>query len=364
MQRLDLRQFESSTRTFGEFLSEIQRLLTVKMGQYVPVRIDYQSFPPEGRLTLPDLKFNLNSVMDVSGENPLRSVTAQTILETICREFNAVLWVTPEHIDIVSLDRAQELAATKPRLKSPGVLRSTDQFVGRSRRELFEDALKLPIGPMDLPARAIPTRVLLTHLQRLVSTRMKTDVPLYINYRSFPPEARQTLNDRIIGLFDLYDVTGDRLLPNITLKDVLDQVAVELRDWLSQADASQVRFRATAEYIEIYNHVVEHPDDGPHTINQLILWRWQFELLRTVLGLRPQSLPVEAPRLAKAKPRPEAIRWLTRGIEAVPESAQLHFARAEIYLEMGEFQSAIHDLDRAIELNPGYNDAMRLRNCQ
>ena len=41
---------------------------------------------------------------------------------------------------------------------------------------------------------------LLTDIQRWCRIKMKRDVTLYINYSTFPPEARQTLKDAKVNL--------------------------------------------------------------------------------------------------------------------------------------------------------------------
>lgn len=61
------------------------------------------------------------------------------------------------------------------------------------------------------------------------------------------------------------------------------------------------------------------------------------------------------------KPRTEAIRWLTRGVEQVPQSGRLYRARGQVHLEQYELDAAIADLTRALELNPADKRAYRLR---
>jgi tetratricopeptide (TPR) repeat protein len=82
---------------------------------------------------------------------------------------------------------------------------------------------------------------LLTDIQRLVSNRMKRDVTIYINYSTFPQEARAILRDAKVNLNSLMDATGENLLREITFKTLLETLC-------RQAGAS---FWVTPDYIEI-----------------------------------------------------------------------------------------------------------------
>jgi tetratricopeptide (TPR) repeat protein len=152
---------------------------------------------------------------------------------------------------------------------------------------------------------------------------MRTDIPLYVNYNSFETEARATLRDTKVNLNVLMDASGENLLPAVKVGTILDQLLRSLGD--------EAKYRLTPDFIEI---VWIGPQGGEAA------WR---------------------PMRHQPKPRPEALRWLARGLEHVPESAELRLARGQIYLEQYELDAAIAEFTQVIERNPANVQAHRLR---
>src|SRR5262249_49092241 len=161
---------------------------------------------------------------------------------------------------------------------------------------------------------------------RLLTKKMGKDATIYVNFNSFLPEQRATLRDAKVNLSALMDVSGDQLLTAVKVGSVLSQLVRHLGD--------DVQVRPTPDYIEIVRVPVKQLAAGD-------------------LDCRPLRL--------QGKPRPEAIRWLTRGIENVPEAAPLYLARGEVYLDQYDLDAAIADFSRAIERNPADVHAYRLR---
>ncbi len=107
LQSLDLRELKGGGDfAFGSLLTDIQRLVSLKMKRDVTLYINFSTFPPEQRQTLRDAKVNLNSLMDATGEQLLREITFKTLLETLCRQVGASFWVTPDYIEIVEIEKA------------------------------------------------------------------------------------------------------------------------------------------------------------------------------------------------------------------------------------------------------------------
>jgi tetratricopeptide (TPR) repeat protein len=82
---------------------------------------------------------------------------------------------------------------------------------------------------------------LLSDIQRLVSTKLKRDVTIYINYQTFPRDAQATLRDARVNLNSLMDATGENLLREITFKTLLETLTRQV----------QASFWITPDYIEI-----------------------------------------------------------------------------------------------------------------
>jgi len=107
IQTLDLRELKGGGDfAFGSLLTDIQRLVSIRMKRDVTLYINFSTFPQEARQTLRDAKVNLNSLMDATGENLLREITFKTLLETLCRQVGASFWVTPDYIEIVEIEKA------------------------------------------------------------------------------------------------------------------------------------------------------------------------------------------------------------------------------------------------------------------
>jgi hypothetical protein len=162
------------------------------------------------------------------------------------------------------------------------------------------------------------------------------------------------------------DATGENLLTDIKLGRVLGMLA-------RQVGAS---VRTTPDYIEFFD---PKGDEDVRTARRAEerkeLRRMEEEQVKAFNAARRDWFgwlgpwtdetvePDEParPRVVRAKPRPETLAWLDRGIQAVPNAAQLYYARAMIQLERGEFEAAIADLNQAIKLKPGYPEAVRMR---
>lgn len=325
-QPLDLRELKGGGDfAFGSMVSDLQRLVSGKRKQDVPVTINYHSFPEAARATLRDARINLNSIMDVSGENLLRSVSFKTVLDTLCRQVGASFWVTPEHIEIVARESAQAEAARRPRLVAYDVIAPIDLHLREQRVLFFEQALQQTLDLRELRGGGdFAAGPILTDLQRLVSSKMRADVTVYFNYESFDPKTRATLRDSRVNLNVLMDASGENLLTAVKYWKVLDDVVRHL--------GRDAKVRVSPDYIEV-------------------VWTGQSE--GGEAAWRPLRL--------KGKPRTEADHWLSRGIEQVPDSARLRLARGQVYLEMFDAEAAIADLTKAIELNPGDTRAYRLR---
>jgi len=153
---------------------------------------------------------------------------------------------------------------------------------------------------------------------------MRADIPIYINYESFPREHRAVIRDAKVNLRVLMDASGENLLPAVKVSEIIDQIVRHLGD--------DAKVRAAADYIEIV---------------------WVGKSEGGEAAWRPMRLT--------GKPRPEALQWLDRGIEQVPESGRLYRARGQVHLEQYELEAAIADLTRAIERNPADKPAYRLR---
>jgi tetratricopeptide (TPR) repeat protein len=107
IQTLDLRELKGGGDfAFGSLLTDIQRLVSIRMKRDVTIYINYSTFPQEARQTLRDAKVNLNALMDATGENLLREITFKTLLDTLCRQVGASFWVTPDYIEIVEIEKA------------------------------------------------------------------------------------------------------------------------------------------------------------------------------------------------------------------------------------------------------------------
>jgi len=93
---------------FISLLSDIQKLVTIRMKRDVTLYINYSTFTAEDRLTIQkgDKKVNLRSLLDASGETPLREISFKTVLDVLCRQVNASFFVTPDYIEIVDIERA------------------------------------------------------------------------------------------------------------------------------------------------------------------------------------------------------------------------------------------------------------------
>src|SRR4051812_28472029 len=163
----------------------------------------------------------------------------------------------------------------------------------------------------------------LAGLHPLGPSKMRADVPVYINYDSFPPKVRPTIRDAKVKLNTLTDANGN-LVSGGKLGAVLDLALRTLGE--------HVKVRPTPDFIEI---LWTGPPAGADAA-----WR-----------------PLRHP----PKPRTEAMQWLNRGIEQVPESGRLYRARGQVHLEQYELEAAIADLTRAIERNPADRRAYRLR---
>ena len=323
-QTLDLRELKGGDFAFGALLTDLQRLASASMKQSVPVYINYHSFPPEARQILRDAKVNLNSLMDVSGENLLRAISFQNILDILCRQIGASFWVAPEYIEIVDRATAPREAARQPRLQSYDLIAPADLYRHEERLLQFEQALQQTIDLRELKGGDFALGAVLTDVQRLTSAKMHADVLLYVNYESFPPETRTILRDTKVHLGVLMDASGENLLSSAKVWKVLDHIVRHLGE--------DAKVRVTPDYIEI-------------------VWTGQSE--GGEAGWRPLRL--------KGRPRPEAVRWLTRGIEQVPESAQLYLARGQVHLDQYDLDAAIADFTHAIDRNPADPQAYRLR---
>lgn len=93
--------------TFGSLLKSIQELVSIKMKREVTLYINFQTFPRDAQGTLRDARVNLSTLMDATGDNLLREISFKTIMETLCRQVGASFWVTPDYIEIVSIDTAK-----------------------------------------------------------------------------------------------------------------------------------------------------------------------------------------------------------------------------------------------------------------
>jgi tetratricopeptide (TPR) repeat protein len=111
----------------------------------------------------------------------------------------------------------------------------------KQRYSMLQAALLQTLDLRELKGGDFAFGALLTDLQRLVSNRMKRDVTIYINFNTFPPEARQTLREAKVNLNSLMDATGENLLKEITFKTILDTLT-------RQVGAT---FWVTPDYIEI-----------------------------------------------------------------------------------------------------------------
>lgn len=322
---IDLRELKGGGDfAFGAIVTDLQRLASGRVKQPVPVYINYLSFPPEQRTTLRDAKVNLNTLMDVSGENLLQAVSFGSMLDTICRQVSATYWVTAEYIEIVERKLAPVDAPALPRIVPIELIAPSKMYKREERVLLFEQALQQTIDLRELKSSDFAFGAILTDVQRVISAAMHTEIPLYINFNSFPPEHRLTLRDMKVNLNILLDVSGENPLPSIKVWKVLDLLVREI--------PNEVKIAVTPDYIEIA--ATRKLDDEEPS------WR--------PLGL-------------KSRRRPEAIRWLSRGIEQVPTSAELYRARGKIRLEQFELEAAIADLTAAIERNPADRQAYRLR---
>jgi tetratricopeptide (TPR) repeat protein len=416
---LDLRELEGFQNfAFGPLIADLQRIVSVKIKEDVVLFIDYESVPPEARGSLRDAKVNLNSLMDVSGDELLKNITFETILDTLCYQVGLTYIVTPEHINLVDIGNAGSVAQRTARLIPAAVVNCANQIHNERRRLFLEQALERTLDLEEFRGGGdFMAGQLLKDLQVLLSRRMNAHVPLYLNYRTFPPESRQTLRDSRTNLSKLYDAGGDRFLPNLRARRVIEDIAKQLNAGV----------RVAADYIEIVgNEVLEAKTErakekanldaelgkakkaflaqrekaakNPKTTQELAQERI-LKIVYSILGIRSNPVrfnpfdgflvhpewtefdfseyadwqqfekfyielyqeAIDPETLIKAKPRPEALRWLERGIAAIPDSAELHYARGQIHLEMGEFDKAIGDFTKAIELNPGHAEAIRMR---
>jgi tetratricopeptide (TPR) repeat protein len=324
-QILDLRELRGAGDfAFGALLADLQRLASARMKRDVTIYINFHSFTPQAAQTLRDAKVNLSSLMDATGENLLREITFKTVLDTLCRQVGAAFWVGPENIEIVARETAQREAAREPRLLSYDLIAPAELYRREERVLLFEQALRQTIDLRELKGGDFGLGALLADVQRLVSNRMKRDVTIYVNYESFPPEVRPVLRETKVNLGVLMDASGEQLLTAVKVSKVLDQLIRHLGE--------TTKAQATSDYIET-------------------VWTGKSE--GGEAAWRPLRLT--------GKPRPEAVRWLTRGIEQVPESARLYLARGQIHLEQYELDEAITDLTQSIERNPADARAYRLR---
>jgi tetratricopeptide (TPR) repeat protein len=323
-QTLDLRELKGGDFAFGALLTDLQRLASDRMKRDVTIYINYSTFSPEQRATLRDAKVNLNSLMDVSGDTLLMDVTFKTILDALCVQVGASFWVGPEFIEIVGREHAAGEAARLSRLLSHDLIAPADLYRREERVLRIEQALRQTIDLRELKGGDFALGALLFDLQRLASNKMRADIKIYVNYNSFEPEQRATFRDTRVNLNSLMDASGENMLRAVKVETILDQLLHSLGD--------DVRARVGPDYIEI-------------------VWTGKSE--GGEAAWRPLRLT--------GKPRTEALQWLNRGIEQVPESGRLYRARGQVHLEQYELEAAITDLTRAIERNPGDKPAYRLR---
>jgi tetratricopeptide (TPR) repeat protein len=323
-QTIDLRELQGGDFAFGALLADFQRLASAGMKQPVILHISFPSFEPEQRATLRDAKVNLNSLMDVSGENLLRAVTFKTILDSLCRQVGASFWVGPEAIEIVARGMAQREAGKKARLLSYDLIAPAELYRREEQVLRVEQALAQTIDLREMKGGDFALGALLTEIQRLTSSKTRAGIPVYINYDSFEPEQRATLRDIKVNLNALMDASGENLLPAVKVGTIIDQLLRELGD--------EAKARVAADYIEV-------------------VWTGKSE--GGEAAWRPLRLT--------GRPRTEAMRWLDRGIEQVPESGRLYRSRGQVHLEQYELEAAITDLTRAVERNPADKQAYRLR---
>lgn len=323
---VDLRELKGGDFAFGALLTDLQRLISGSMKEPVTLYINYHSFAEEQRQTLRDAKVNLSTLMDATGDQLLKQVTFQTILDTLCCQVGATFWVSPESIEIVSRDTAYREMARQTRIKSFDLIAPPDLYRREEGVLYYEQALRQTIDLREFKGGDFAFGALVTEVQRLLAKKMGKDATIYVNFNSFSAEQRATLRDAKVNLSVLMDVSGDQLLTAVKVASVLSQIVRHLGE--------DVQVRPTSDYIEIVRVPIKQLAAGD-------------------MDCRPLRL--------QGKPRPEAIRWLTRGIENVPEAARLYLARGEVYLDHYDLDAAIADFSRAIDRNPAGVDAYRLR---
>jgi tetratricopeptide (TPR) repeat protein len=322
-QTIDLRELMGGDFAFGSLFDDIHRLVAAGMTQEVPVRVVTDTFPEKDRAMLREARVNLSSLMDATGDQLLKKITFKTILDVICRQVGGSIRVTPEAIEVVGREAAAREAGRTSRVLSYDLVAPADLYRREERAQLFEDALRQTIDLEKIKGRDNSLGARLTDIQRLVSNKMKADVALYINYDSFQPKVRPMIRDTQVKPGPVLDPQGNAPAL-VSVEAVLDQSLRPLGE--------HVRVRPTPDFVEI---VWTGPPAG---------WEEKW---------RPQR--------HQPKPRTEAVQWLTRGIEQVPESARLYLARGQVLLEQYELDAAIADLTRALELNPADKRAYRLR---
>jgi tetratricopeptide (TPR) repeat protein len=321
---LDLREFKGGDFAFGALLADLQRLASDRVKRDVTIYINYHSFDDDQRQTLREAKINLHSLMDASGENLLKDVTFRTILDTLCAQAGAAYFVGPEYIEIVSRKTAQAEAGRKAHAVSHELIGPAELYRQEARVLRFEQALRQTIDLRELKGGDFALAALLTDVQRLASNAMRADVPIYIEFNSFPVETRTTLRDAKVNLSGLMDASGENLLKEVKVGTVLDIIVRNVGE--------EAKVRVTPDYLAVV---------------------WTGKADEGEASWRPLRLT--------GKPPAEAIDWLNRGIKAVPESARLYRARGQVHLEQFQLDAAIADLTRALERNPADKAAYRLR---
>jgi tetratricopeptide (TPR) repeat protein len=319
---------------FGAIIGRIEKIISSRAKQRLPIEINRMSFPPETRATLWDYKVNVAMFFDAQWDL-LRGVPVKVFLPMLCRKVGATFLVTPEKIEIVYIPNAEKIAATKRQHIAYEFLPAGDSSKREQSRLLFERVLdeKLTMNEAKrlLAGGDHAVGDVLGLLQFWMMNKTKAYLPIYVVYDSFPPELRQTFKDVLIRL--------KKREVGATIRELLDEALSQvLRAAKHEEPNARIVYQATSDYIAI--SYVDPDDDGRRDTDD---WR--------PIPCSPQ----------KCRPRPGAIQWLTRGLENVPESARLYLARGRIYLEQHEFDQAIDDFSRAIERNPSMVEAYRMR---
>lgn len=241
-QTIDLRELMGGDFAFGSVFDDLHRLVAAGMKQKVPVRVVTDTFPEKDWAILREAKVNLNSLMDATGDQLLKAVTAKTIFDVLCRQVGGSIRVTPEAIEVVGREAAARAAGQKSRVLSYDLIAPADLSRREERTQRFEDALRQAIDLDKIKPQDNSLGARLTDVQRLVSNKMKADVTLYINYDSFQPKVRPMIRDTKVKPGPVLDPQGNAPA-QVAVETVLDQALRSLGE--------HVRVRPTPDFLEI-----------------------------------------------------------------------------------------------------------------